>query len=149
MLVATHGQHNHLSLASNLDGLGNTLTILCGIAGHHFVDPPGTPNSNLATLVIKDIDRITGIRVSWAGLPVAEAATGDWFEIQLQIRAHADPVPARARVEQEEDGQRLVVELEEPLKGVAPGQTAVMYQETRVLGQATIDTARSKNYQPA
>lgn len=41
-----------------------------------------------------------------------------------------------------------MVELQEPLQGVAPGQTAVMYQGTRVLGQATIDTARSKNYQP-
>lgn len=95
-----------------------------------------------------DIDLITGIRLSWAGLPVAEAATGTWFGIELQIRAHADPVPARARVEQDDDAPRLVVELMEPLKGVAPGQTAVMYQGSRVLGQATIDTARSKNYQP-
>ncbi len=97
-----------------------------------------------------DIDRITGIRVSWAGRPVPEAATGEWFGIHLQIRAHADPVPARARVQEDEDGTpRLHVELEEPLQGVAPGQTAVMYQGTRVLGQATIDTARSRNYQPA
>ncbi|WP_044494092.1 tRNA 2-thiouridine(34) synthase MnmA [Nesterenkonia massiliensis] len=117
-----------------------------------------------------EIDRITGIRLSWAGKPVPEAASGEWFEIQLQIRAHADPVPARARVEApdpaedsgpaedaahpEGDGDAaaaptLVVELQDPLKGVAPGQTAVMYQDTRVLGQATIDTARSRNYQPA
>ncbi|GAB3187662.1 tRNA 2-thiouridine(34) synthase MnmA [Nesterenkonia suensis] len=110
-----------------------------------------------------EIDRLTGIRLSWAGRPVPEAHTGQWFPVELQIRAHADPVPARARVEQVEQleqpdggaaedadagGPRLVVELEEPLHGVAPGQTAVMYQGTRVLGQATIDTARSKNYQP-
>ncbi|GAA1118445.1 tRNA 2-thiouridine(34) synthase MnmA [Nesterenkonia jeotgali] len=100
-----------------------------------------------------EIDRLTGIRLSWAGRPVPEAHTGDWFLLDLQIRAHADPVPARARVEAEdpqtEDGApRLMVELQEPLQGVAPGQTAVMYQGTRVLGQATIDTARSKNYQP-
>ena len=101
-----------------------------------------------------DIDRITGIRLSWAGRPVAEASDGDWFGIELQIRAHADPVPARARVELPEQAEGdvapvLIVELDEPLQGVAPGQTAVMYQGTRVLGQATIDTARSKNYQPA
>lgn len=96
-----------------------------------------------------DIDLITGIRVSWAGRPVPEAATGQWFEMQLQIRAHADPVPARAFIEQQEDDlECLHVELEEPLQGVAPGQTAVMYQDTRVLGQATIDTARSRHYQP-
>ncbi|TFI41550.1 tRNA 2-thiouridine(34) synthase MnmA, partial [Micrococcus endophyticus] len=29
------------------------------------------------------------------------------------------------------------------LRGVAPGQTAVLYRGTRVLGQATIDTARN------
>ncbi|WP_147104998.1 tRNA 2-thiouridine(34) synthase MnmA [Nesterenkonia populi] len=97
-----------------------------------------------------EVDFITGIRLSWAGRPVAEAATGEQFDIELQIRAHADPVPARARVEDDEDGtSRLHVELVESLKGVAPGQTAVMYQGTRVLGQATIDTARSRHYQPA
>lgn len=95
-----------------------------------------------------DIDRITGIRVSWAGVPVPEAASGQWFGIHLQIRAHADPVPARARIREEDGEPRLEVELQEPLQGVAPGQTAVMYQGSRVLGQATIDTARSKNYQP-
>lgn len=29
------------------------------------------------------------------------------------------------------------------MRGVAPGQTVVLYQGTRVLGQATIDTARA------
>ena len=33
----------------------------------------------------------------------------------------------------------LVVTLREPLIGVAPGQTAVIYVGTRVLGQCTID----------
>jgi tRNA-specific 2-thiouridylase len=37
----------------------------------------------------------------------------------------------------------LVVTLKEPLRGVAPGQTVVLYQGSRVLGQATIDAARS------
>ena len=40
-----------------------------------------------------------------------------------------------------EQGARWVIELFEPLQGVAPGQTAVLYQSTRVLGQATIDSA--------
>ncbi|GAA4828565.1 tRNA 2-thiouridine(34) synthase MnmA [Garicola koreensis] len=92
-----------------------------------------------------DIDLITGIRLSWAGTPVPQAETGEWFQIELQIRAHADPVPAQARVEYADQAPRLVVELAEPLQGVAPGQTAVMYQGTRVLGQSTIDTARSRH----
>jgi tRNA-specific 2-thiouridylase len=53
----------------------------------------------------------------------------------VQIRAHADPEPARARVS---DGE-LVITPVEPLNGVAPGQTAVLYVGTRVLGQCTID----------
>jgi tRNA-specific 2-thiouridylase len=37
----------------------------------------------------------------------------------------------------------LVVTLTDPLRGVSPGQTVVLYQGSRVLGQATIDAARS------
>jgi tRNA-specific 2-thiouridylase len=36
------------------------------------------------------------------------------------------------------DGE-IVMKLREPLMGVAPGQTAVLYVGTRVLGQVTID----------
>jgi tRNA-specific 2-thiouridylase len=46
----------------------------------------------------------------------------------------------------ETDGEsagQLVVRLGDPLRGVAPGQTVVLYQGSRVLGQATIDAARS------
>jgi tRNA-specific 2-thiouridylase len=44
----------------------------------------------------------------------------------------------------ESDGAgQLVVTLTNPLRGVAPGQTVVLYQGSRVLGQATIDAARS------
>jgi tRNA-specific 2-thiouridylase len=39
--------------------------------------------------------------------------------------------------------EQLVVTLTDPLRGVAPGQTVVLYQGSRVLGQATIDAARS------
>ncbi|ASN52409.1 tRNA 2-thiouridine(34) synthase MnmA [Sinomonas sp. R1AF57] len=96
------------------------------------------------------VGEIRGIRVSWAGLPPSEAETGEEFACEAQVRAHGDPVPARARLEpaaasgapDAHDGE-LVVTLETPLRGVAPGQTVVLYQGTRVLGQATIDSARS------
>jgi tRNA-specific 2-thiouridylase len=93
------------------------------------------------------IDEIQGIKVSWAGLPIAEVGTGEAFACHAQVRAHGDPVPARAWMEQAPDGPtaaaRLMVRLDDPLRGVAPGQTIVLYQGTRVLGQATIDAARS------
>ncbi|HYH76304.1 MAG TPA: tRNA 2-thiouridine(34) synthase MnmA [Arthrobacter sp.] len=93
------------------------------------------------------IDEIRGIKVSWAGLPIAEIATGADFDCYAQVRAHGDPVPATARMETpaKADGTsgQLVVTLTNPLRGVAPGQTVVLYQGSRVLGQATIDAARS------
>lgn len=88
------------------------------------------------------VDRITGIRPSWAGRPLAEEATGQWFDCHVQVRAHAEPVPGRAKVTTGDvDGTTDVVweiELDDTIQGVAPGQTAVLYQGTRVLGQVTI-----------
>jgi tRNA-specific 2-thiouridylase len=89
------------------------------------------------------IDEIRGIKVSWAGLPIAEIETGAEFECHAQVRAHGDPVPAVARMVPGEDAPQLLVTLTDPLRGVAPGQTVVLYQGSRVLGQATIDAARS------
>ena len=92
------------------------------------------PVSNTVVVGPKEalaIAEIAGSRRSWAGsAPVAEE-----FRCEVQIRAHADPVPARAVVA--EDAVRVVPD--EPLDGVAPGQSAVLYVGTRVLGQFTID----------
>ncbi len=76
---------------------------------------------------------IAGSRYTWAGQPPEDAATP--FACEVQIRAHADPVHAMAVVA----GGELVITPEHPLDGVAPGQTAVVYVGTRVLGQCTID----------
>lgn len=80
-----------------------------------------------------DIAEIAGSRYTWAGLAPTDPATP--FACEVQIRAHADPVPAVASVV---DGE-LVIRPDVPLNGVAPGQTAVVYVGTRVLGQTTID----------
>lgn len=74
---------------------------------------------------------IAGERHSWAGRPQPDGA----FACDVQIRAHADPVPARATL----GGGVLTVVPETPFEGVAPGQTAVLYDGTRVIGQFTID----------
>ncbi|MDA8579668.1 tRNA 2-thiouridine(34) synthase MnmA [Pontimonas sp.] len=88
------------------------------------------------------ISELAGAQMSFAGRdPVASGyaqATDEGceeFDCHVQVRAHADPVPARARISEGE----LVVRVEEPLLGVAPGQSAVIYVGTRVVGQATID----------
>ncbi|CAN7301499.1 tRNA 2-thiouridine(34) synthase MnmA [Microbacterium sp. LjRoot45] len=74
---------------------------------------------------------IAGVRYSWAGNPPAS----DSFACDVQIRAHADPVPAHAVIE----NGVVTVRPEVPFEGVAPGQTAVLYAGTRVIGQFTID----------
>lgn len=75
---------------------------------------------------------VAGSPFSWAGRAPVDPFTD--FECHVQIRAHADPVPAVAVVR---DGE-LVIRPRVPLNGVAPGQTAVVYLGTRVLGQCTI-----------
>ena len=79
------------------------------------------------------VTELVGSRYTWVGTPPAGLADG--VDGDVQVRAHGDPVPASARVIDDE----LVIELREPLTGVAPGQTAVFYLGTRVLGQCTID----------
>lgn len=79
------------------------------------------------------VTTIAGSRISHAGAPHPRLVDG--LDVEVQIRAHADPVPARARMV----GDELVVEASEPLHGVATGQSAVLYLGTRVLGQCTID----------
>ncbi|MGV3245431.1 tRNA 2-thiouridine(34) synthase MnmA [Rothia sp. 11254D007CT] len=110
-----------------------------------------------------EIDEIRGIRETWAGLPVEEAAAflaeepvegarSASFDVTAQVRAHADPVPSTAHLEWVIDDEaaepgalrlETVVRLHEKLRGVAPGQTMVIYQGTRVLGQSTIARAYS------
>jgi tRNA-specific 2-thiouridylase len=73
---------------------------------------------------------ISGERLSWAGRVPEQPE----FPCHVQIRAHADPVPAVALLAE----GTVHVRPEEPFDGVAPGQTAVLYDGTRVIGQFTI-----------
>lgn len=109
------------------------------------------------------VDEIRGIRNTWAGVPIPEAARflertptsgarSKNFEVTAQVRAHADPVRGTAHLEWAENTDQgaeselrleTVVRLKDALSGVAPGQTMVLYQGTRVLGQSTIARAYS------
>ena len=84
------------------------------------------------------ISELAGSRYSWCGKEPQNV--GDFFDCEVQVRAHADSVPARAAV----IGDELVIRVNQPLFGVAPGQTAVLYQGSRVLGQTTIDRTLSE-----
>ena len=41
-------------------------------------------------------------------------------------------------------GDRVEIELREPASGIAPGQAAVIYAGTRVVGSSTIESARRR-----
>ncbi len=74
------------------------------------------------------IDRITGIRPRWCGtVPTRLSGT-------VQLRAHGDEHRAAVTVV----GDSVEIELLDPAYGIAPGQAAVLYDGTRVVGSATI-----------
>ena len=58
--------------------------------------------------------------------------------LRAQVRAHGEEFPARAWAE----GDRVEVRLAERIRGVAPGQSVVLYDGTRVVGSATITASR-------
>ena len=78
--------------------------------------------------------------------PDGSPAVG-WQEAGVQVRAHGRPVPARVRV----DAARglLHAELATPLRGVAAGQSLVVYggdDGDQVLAQATVASAQSSSH---
>ncbi len=78
------------------------------------------------------VDRISGDRLTWCGA-VGETS----FDCAVQVRAHGSAVDASASVA----GSNVDLTLLAPQRGVAPGQAAVLYDQTRVIGSATITRA--------
>ncbi|MDQ4114072.1 MAG: tRNA 2-thiouridine(34) synthase MnmA, partial [Actinomycetota bacterium] len=79
------------------------------------------------------VDGLSGIRPRWAG-----RAPEGILEGTVQLRAHGDE--HRARVTVVPEGAEI--ELLDPAYGIAPGQAAVIYDGTRVVGSVTISTTR-------
>ena len=70
---------------------------------------------------------------------LAEPDGGGWEDVAVQVRAHGRPVPADVVVDT--GAGRLHADLRQPLRGLAAGQSAVVYggdDGRRVLAQATI-----------
>jgi tRNA-specific 2-thiouridylase len=79
------------------------------------------------------VRRLTGIKPRWCGT-VPRELTGT-----VQLRAHGEELPARvAVVSTGSTTDSVDIELLEPAYGIAPGQAAVVYDGTRVVGSATI-----------
>lgn len=78
------------------------------------------------------VNHITGHRPIWpSGLPIAGPT-----DCTVQVRAHGSTAPAVATLL----GDKLLIDLRDTLRGVAPGQAAVLYRNDQVLGSATIAT---------
>ncbi|MBA2774387.1 MAG: tRNA 2-thiouridine(34) synthase MnmA [Nocardioidaceae bacterium] len=79
------------------------------------------------------VDHLTAIKPRWCGsVPVGELAC------TVQLRAHGEEHRAVAQVV----GSEVEIALVDPASGIAPGQAAVIYSGTRVVGSATIATTR-------
>ena len=78
------------------------------------------------------IDRISGIHPRWCG----PAPTGP-LHAGVQLRAHGEEHRAVVTV----TGGDIDIELLDPAQGIAPGQAAVLYDGTRVIGSCTIAQA--------
>ncbi|MGY4924312.1 tRNA 2-thiouridine(34) synthase MnmA [Streptomyces sp. 900105755] len=76
-----------------------------------------------------DVTGLTAIKPRWCGT----APTGPGV-YTAQLRAHGGETEVRA---EPADGE-LHVTFTEPVRGVAPGQAIVLYDDTRVVGSATI-----------
>lgn len=88
--------------------------------------------SNVVTIGTADllgVDVITGERARWCGPAPAHRS-----RLGAQVRAHGAELPATVIAA----GDGVEVVLDAPVRGVAPGQSVVLYDGTRVVGSATI-----------
>ncbi len=88
-----------------------------------------TSRVHVGPAAMLDVDRITAIRPRWCGPPLDGPA-----RLGVQVRAHGEEIPADVQLA----AAGFVADLETPLRGVAPGQAAVLYDGTRVVGSGTI-----------
>jgi len=91
-----------------------------------------------------DVLGLRGSRAVWYADP-----GDDWFPCAVQVRAHGAAVPATARASDGEAGPGAEIRLAEPLRGLAAGQSAVLYAGTRVLGQVTVTSSDRAAAPPA
>jgi tRNA-specific 2-thiouridylase len=83
------------------------------------------------SVVVGDADELGRERIEIADFRrLADVCEQQPFAAQVQIRHRSEPTPARVELV----GERAIVEFETPVRAVAPGQAAVVYQGERVVG---------------
>ncbi len=100
----------------------------------YVVDVDASANTVVVgTADLLGVNALTGDHARWCGEPPDGIVS-----VGAQVRAHGEEVPATAWAQ----GDRVEVRLDPRLRGVAPGQSVVLYDGTRVVGSATIASAR-------
>lgn len=92
---------------------------------------PSTNRVIVGSAELLSVDHITADDIIWLANDIDPAEQTD---LVIQIRAHGREIPADVRI----DGEKLIAEVREPIRGVAAGQAMVVYQGSRVLGQGSI-----------
>ncbi|MDO5502261.1 MAG: tRNA 2-thiouridine(34) synthase MnmA [Actinomycetia bacterium] len=119
----TIGQRRGLGLdRSSLDGEPRYVTGVDASSNRVFI----------GTADLLGVCEIVGEHARWCG-PAPEGV----IEVGAQIRAHGEELAATAYVDSE-DPNVVRVSLAERTRGVAPGQSVVLYDGMRVIGSATI-----------
>ncbi|WP_027004463.1 tRNA 2-thiouridine(34) synthase MnmA [Corynebacterium halotolerans] len=97
-------------------------------------------NAATGTVTVGPREKLAVAEIHADRLKFLHPAMDGEFDAEVQVRAHGSVVACRARVDREADS--LVLELAEPLSGVARGQAAVLYLPDEggdiVLGSGTI-----------
>jgi tRNA-specific 2-thiouridylase len=127
--LAEHGGVHGFTVGQR-KGLGVAAPAADGRPRYVTAIEPATGTVRVGPATALDVRSIDGVAPVWA----AGAAPGESFECIVQVRAHGGLAPAVVHVTA--DG--VAIELTEPLRGVAPGQTAAFYRDDVVLGSARI-----------
>ena len=97
----------------------------------------------IGTADLLGVDLVEGEHLRWCG-------PAPWGRVRVgaQVRAHGEEVPASAEVVAADGPDavaRVRVVLDRAVRGVAPGQSVVLYDGTRVVGSATISGTGRRN----
>ena len=126
----TIGQRRGLGLGRPApDGAPRFVVGLDAASNTVFVGPP----------TLLDVDVLEGDAPVW----LEPMWVGERAGLTVQVRAHGQPMPATARASH--DGAGIVIETVAPLRAVAAGQTAVLYDGDRAVAATTVTRARRRS----
>lgn len=95
------------------------------------------PQSNEVVVGASELLSVSRIEADQCVWLAGDDDAHDVAELFVQVRAHGAPIPV-AQLSYDSENSRVVVELVQLLRGVAPGQSMVIYRGSRVLAEATI-----------